>query len=221
MNETPRPILFSLLLLTLVTGLVDAASVLGLHHVFTANMTGNVVFLGFALAGRGGTSVAASINALVSFMVGALFGGRVLFTMSPRAVRIAFGVELFTFAVATALSLSAFEFAMTAMVSLLAFAMGLRNAVIRKLAIADMTTTVLTLTVTGLAADSSLARGKNPRWPRRVLAILMMLAGACLGAWLLRFGIVWVVGVATAFEAVAALILCRQADSFGTSPVRP
>ena len=40
-----RPLPPTLLLLTLTTGLVDAVSFLGLGHVFTANMTGNVVFL--------------------------------------------------------------------------------------------------------------------------------------------------------------------------------
>lgn len=40
--------------LTLLTGLVDAVSYLELGHVFVANMTGNVVFLGFTIAGAGG-----------------------------------------------------------------------------------------------------------------------------------------------------------------------
>jgi uncharacterized membrane protein YoaK (UPF0700 family) len=61
-------------------------------------------------------------------------------------------------------------------------AMGLRNAIVRKLAVPDMTTTVLTLTITGLAADSSLAGGDNPRWQRRVAAILAMTLGAFAGA---------------------------------------
>jgi len=43
-----------LLLMTAVTGTVDAVSILRLGHVFVANMTGNVVFLGFALAGSPG-----------------------------------------------------------------------------------------------------------------------------------------------------------------------
>ena len=47
--------------------------------------------------------------------------------------------------------------------------MGLRNADVRKLAVPDMTTTVLTLTVTGLAADSALAGGTSPGWKRRVM----------------------------------------------------
>ena len=52
-----------LLALTLVTGLIDAFSYLVLGHVFVANMTGNVVFLAFALAGAPGFSIAASLIA--------------------------------------------------------------------------------------------------------------------------------------------------------------
>jgi len=71
-----------------------------------------------------------------------------------------------------------------------AVAMGLRNAVVRKLAIPDLTTTVLTLTITGLAADSSLAGGRGGRTARRALSILAMFAGALAGAILLRtFGL--------------------------------
>jgi hypothetical protein len=83
-----------------------------------------------------------------------------------------------------------------------------------------MTTTVLTLTITGLAADSSLAGGHNPRWDRRVLAILMMLAGASLGAVLLPHGIMWVVGSAAVLEAVATFVLIRNAASFVPQPAR-
>src|SRR5208282_6207426 len=62
--------------LTAVTGLVDAFSYLVLGHVFVANMTGNVVFLAFALAGTGGFSALASIVAIACFAAGALVGGR-------------------------------------------------------------------------------------------------------------------------------------------------
>lgn len=213
MTETPRPVLASLMLLTLVTGIVDAASVLGLDHVFTANMTGNVVFLGFALAGQGTTSVTGSLLAFGSFALGALVGGRIARAASARAVKAAFGLEVATLVVAAALAFAAPKGATMVMVGLIAFAMGLRNAVVRKLAIPDMTTTVLTLTVTGLAADSSLAGGANPRWRRRVLAVLAMLAGAALGAALLPLGIAWVVGVAAALEAIAVALLVARASS--------
>src|SRR5437762_11397437 len=66
-----------LLLLTVVTGLVDAASYLKLGHVFVANMTGNVVFLGFAVAGAQGLSIPASLAALAAFLVGGVAGGSI------------------------------------------------------------------------------------------------------------------------------------------------
>src|ERR687889_712542 len=93
-----RPALPRLLLaLTAVAGLVDAASYLGLGHIFTANMTGNVVFLGFAVAGVRGLSVTRSLTALLAFLLGALLGGRLALRMSNRPehhwTRIAFGAE--------------------------------------------------------------------------------------------------------------------------------
>jgi len=48
----------ALLVLTFTTGVIDAASYLGLGHVFTANMTGNIVLLGFGIAGGSGDFVA-------------------------------------------------------------------------------------------------------------------------------------------------------------------
>src|SRR6201985_4032231 len=66
-----------LVTMTVVTGLVDAFSYLVLGHVFVANMTGNVVFLGFAVAGAQGFSIAASLVAMVAFAAGALLRGRI------------------------------------------------------------------------------------------------------------------------------------------------
>lgn len=60
-----------LLLLTVVTGVVDAISILALGPVFVANMTGNVVFAGFAIVGAPGFSLSASLFALAGFLVGA------------------------------------------------------------------------------------------------------------------------------------------------------
>jgi uncharacterized membrane protein YoaK (UPF0700 family) len=213
MTEPPRAVVAALLLLTLVTGIVDAASVLGLGHVFTANMTGNVVFLGFALVGQGTTSALASLLALASFSVGALVGGLTLKAFRPAAIRLAFGIELATLMLAAGLAAAADTMTLE-LVGLLAFAMGLRNAVVRKLAVADLTTTVLTLTITGLAADSTLAGGNNTRWRRRVLAIVVMLAGATLGAVLLPTGMAWVVAAAALLEVVAVALVVRHAASF-------
>src|SRR2546428_12642668 len=75
-QERPASLPLLLLALTVTTGLIDAVSVLGLGRVFTANMTGNVVFLGFALARVPGFSLVRSLAALAAFLAGAVIGGR-------------------------------------------------------------------------------------------------------------------------------------------------
>src|ERR1700760_2585652 len=60
----------ALLVMTAVTGLVDAVSFLSLGHVFTANMTGNIVLLAFASTGVPQVSLARSITALLGFLAG-------------------------------------------------------------------------------------------------------------------------------------------------------
>ena len=65
-RHTPlRPYLMGL---TLVTGIVDAVSYLLLGHVFVANMTGNIVFLGFAITAPQNLSIPASLAATVAFL---------------------------------------------------------------------------------------------------------------------------------------------------------
>ena len=69
-QDRDGPLVPLLIVLTLLTGVVDATSYLSLGHVFVANMTGNVVFLGFAIAGAGGLSVASSLIALAAYLAG-------------------------------------------------------------------------------------------------------------------------------------------------------
>jgi uncharacterized membrane protein YoaK (UPF0700 family) len=96
----------------------------------------------------------------------------------------------------------------------LAVAMGLQNAVARKLAVPDMTTTVLTLTLTGIAADSALAGGKNPHTGRRIMAALVMFLGAAIGAILIfKTGVVSVLMLAIFLLFVIAFTACRAASS--------
>lgn len=73
-----------LTVVSVVSGLVDAVSYLGLGHVFTANMTGNVVLLGFAAAGAPGFWVPASLASLGSFLVGAACAGRICLHITSR-----------------------------------------------------------------------------------------------------------------------------------------
>jgi uncharacterized membrane protein YoaK (UPF0700 family) len=177
-----------LTILTMVTGLVDAISYLGLGHVFTANMTGNVVIIAFALVGAAGFSLPASVLSLAAFIVGAVAAGRLEVALRHRPrhhwLRACLGVEAVLLGAATAVAFAVSSGIRYPVIALTAMAMGMRNGTVRKLAVPDMTTTVLTLTVTGLAFDSTLAGGTNPRAPRRVAAVVVMLAGAMLGGWL-------------------------------------
>jgi uncharacterized membrane protein YoaK (UPF0700 family) len=205
----------ALLGMTAVTGLIDAVSFLSLGHVFTANMTGNVVFVAFAVAGVPGLSLARSLMALAAFFVGAAAGGRLVAREGAdaqmRAALVVFGLEAALLGAATAAALgyrgdpSAQAPQAYALIVLTALAMGLRNASVRKLAVPDLTTTVLTLTITGLAADSSLAGGTNPRWRRRLASIVFMFAGAAVGAILSRRSVLLTLALACAASAACAL----------------
>jgi uncharacterized membrane protein YoaK (UPF0700 family) len=184
-----------LLLLSVTTGLVDAASVLGLGKVFTANMTGNVVFLGFAAAEVAGFSVAPFVVAIASFMAGAVMAGRAgkahIGKSERRWLLTSALVETVALwiAAATAIHFDVAEQApegrLFAIIALTGVAMGYRNGTVRQLKIPDLTTTVLTLTLTGLSADSTAAGGRNPNWLRRVGAVAAIFAGAAAGAYLL------------------------------------
>jgi uncharacterized membrane protein YoaK (UPF0700 family) len=182
-----------LLLLTTVTGIVDAISYLSLGRVFVANMTGNVVFLAFAISGDKQLSIAASFAALAAFMVGAVGGGRLGVRLGAhRGKLLAAGIAVTTLCVAAALVVSLFPTRPLSagprywLIVLLALGMGVQNAAVRRLGVADATTTVLTMTITGLAADSVLAGGPHPRPWRRIGSIVTMFAGALAGALLIR-----------------------------------
>jgi hypothetical protein len=97
---------------------------------------------------------------------------------------------------------------------LLALGMGVRNSVIRRLAVPDMTTTVLTMTLTGLAAGSSLVGGDNARAGRRVVAVGAMLLGGFAGAWLsLRHAAGLPLAVAATIVLGTAVVIGRTQGS--------
>ncbi|MGW4029206.1 YoaK family protein [Streptomyces sp. NPDC004838] len=183
-----------LLTLTLVTGLVDAVSYLALGKVFVANMTGNVVFLGFALTGADGLSALASVVSLTAFLTGALAGGRLGTRFAGnrgRLLAVATAVQAVLIAVTVVAAASAGGEVTTevryTLIVFLGVAMGAQNAVARRLGVPDLTTTVLTLTLTGLAADSTAAGGKGPRPGRRIMSVSAMFLGALVGAVLIEY----------------------------------
>ncbi|MEV7198102.1 YoaK family protein [Streptomyces sp. NPDC093510] len=203
-----------LLVLTVVTGLVDAVSYLALGHVFVANMTGNVVFLGFALAGADGLSASASVVSMAAFLAGALAGGRLGTRFAAHRGRLLALTTALQAALVTAALVAA---AVThgrvttpvqyTLIVLLGLAMGLQNAAARRLGVPDLTTTVLTLTLTGLAADSVPAGGAAPRPGRRILSVLAIFLGAFTGAVLLAHAeLTLTLGLILAALVVTALV---------------
>ncbi|WP_243064470.1 YoaK family protein [Humibacter sp. RRB41] len=176
-----------LLVLTFGTGLVDATSIIGLGRVFVANMTGNIVFIGFALARVPGYSLWGSLVALAGFLVGASIGGVAITRFSThrgKLLRNALVVQLALFAAVLAISISG-EAPLhlghqLLILTLGAIALGIQNAVVRHLAVPDMTTTVLTMTLTGIASD--LRKRDLTTATRRLIAVLAMLIGAVIGA---------------------------------------
>jgi uncharacterized membrane protein YoaK (UPF0700 family) len=188
-----HPLTRALLALTFTTGLIDAVSYLGLGHVFTANMTGNVVLLGFGIAGSGGLPVLAPIVSLVAFLVGAGAGGALVrrnAQLHHALVARGLGIETSLLAVAAVAAaagqITPGDTLAYLLIALMASAMGVRNAIVRHIGVADLTTTVLTMTLTGFAAESSVAGGTGKGSVRRLAAVAVMFLGALAGALLLK-----------------------------------
>src|ERR1700761_4091769 len=150
-------------------------------------MTGNVVFMAFALAGVHGQSFVPSVIALLSALVGAALAGhmdrRLVWKRRNIWLSAAFAIE----AIAVTLALCVLCFsrgqpiqtsAVQTIIFLTGFGIGVRNGTVRRLAVPDLNTTVLTLTVAGLAFDSVIAGGDGIRWQRKAGSIVMMFAGA-------------------------------------------
>jgi uncharacterized membrane protein YoaK (UPF0700 family) len=216
LTKSERVLHGSLYCLTFVTGLVDAGSYVAMGHVFTANMTGNIVFLGFAFGGVPGLSIGRSFAALGFALAGGMLAGKVdsLLGKQRRNIWLATAFAIETLLLLSAMTVSWYfvprggqliSTALYAIIALTALGMGIRNGTIRRLALPDLTTTVLTLTVAALAFDFSHTPGANPRWRRRVASILMMFSGAFVGVLLLKHSLALLLG-ASAFMTVSCTL---------------
>ncbi|WP_326810096.1 DUF1275 domain-containing protein [Streptomyces scopuliridis] len=219
----PRWAVGTLLTMTFATGLVDAVSYLRLGHVFVANMTGNLVFLGFSLAGAYQLPVVAPIVAMTAFVLGAFFGGQLSRFLGGRPrfwLGCAFACQ------AAGLTLTALLLGtgvlrpdgriVLVIIALLGGCCGLQNATVRLLAPRDLTTTVLTQTLTGLTAESALGAGIGKKPHRKVGSVLAMFAGAATGALLLQITPAGVVGLAAVLVGSVACVF-----ALGPEPDEP
>jgi uncharacterized membrane protein YoaK (UPF0700 family) len=202
-----------LLLLTFSTGIVDAISVLVLGHVFVANMTGNVIFLGFWFAPHTVVDMTAALVAFVSFVTGAILGGRLARHLDSdvrRWLTVALGIEVLTLVTLSILSgtgvLDYHDNTKLILIAGLAVTFGVQAATARQFGIQELSTTVLTTTIVGIGFDSRLAGGSGHRERLRYGVVLTMCAGALVGATLTRWFVAPVIAISAAVVAAAACV---------------
>ncbi|MEV3903587.1 YoaK family protein [Mycobacterium sp. NPDC050551] len=217
-----RATVAALLLLTFATGLVDAVSVLVLGHVFVANMTGNVIFLGFWFVPNSGVDLTAAVVAFLSFVAGTVLGGRLarhLDSEVRRWLTVALGVEVVALLVLSVLAgagvLEYRDGGKLVLIAGLAVVFGSQNATARLFGIQELSTTVLTSTIVGLGFDSRLAGGTGEREKLRYTVVLTMLGGAVVGATLTLVTVAPVIALAAAVVAGAAAIFRFGPDADG------
>jgi uncharacterized membrane protein YoaK (UPF0700 family) len=210
---------FVLLVLTGLTGLVDAESFLSFGHVFTANMTGNVVFIAFACAGAPGLSVARSGTALIGFLAGVALGARMTRDRdgrhSDRSVAAALFAQATALFFATVLTLGSGkgtgdgQTALYVAIALTAVAMGVQNVTTRNIALPGFSPNVLTGALVGFAGDVPLGT-RDPLRTRRLASVASMFAGAFVGAWLWHGSGVWPLAISTVVSVVCGLAMARD-----------
>ena len=217
-DEAHGPLPALLLALTVLAGVVDAVSILRLGHVFVATMTGNLVFIGLAVAGANGFAVGTSALALGGFVVGVLIGGRVCDASRShrgRTLRNVLAVKLWLALAVTLIAvLTGPSFSVgvqDVMVVLLAMSMGAQLAAIRFLKVPDLLTVVLTMTITGVLTERK--RGwRDPSMLRRGLSLVAFALGALSGALL-----VLNVGVTAALSLGLAIIVATMIAAYRVS----
>lgn len=213
--------LLATITLTLVTGIVDAVGYLGLDRVFTGNMTGNIVILGMGVAGADDLPVLGPAIALAGFTVGAFAAGLALqgrpsAGWDTRVTALLGTGALILLALTGAVIVTGDSPSATGQVVIataIAAVMGQQAMVARALAVKDMTTVVVTSTLTSLAGETwpSRVRGvsANGRLAgvlnRRFAAILVIFLGALAGAVLLRLHIAVPLGLAAVLTCAVAI----------------
>ncbi|MFI9643195.1 YoaK family protein [Micromonospora sp. NPDC051925] len=179
-----------LLVLTAATGAVDGVSYLALDRVFTGNMTGNVLFIGFGLAGVSGLPVLNNLVALLAFMLGAVLAARLTRGASGPAKLPAAGLAILVGGGVLTLALAGIWLAtgppahgaMLVVTGLLALVLGAQAAAVKHIGIRDLSTVVVTMTMVNLSTDSRAAGGPGTAWVRRLGAITAMGLGAFVSA---------------------------------------
>ena len=219
-QENASPEKFRLMLmmaLTLVTGVVDAVGYLGLDRVFTGNMTGNVVILAMALAGAANLPTLGPLVALGAFLLGAAVAGFTL-QSSPkgwnRRVTLLLTAGCIALTGTAAISLIVEDVGRQSIgvivAAVIAMHMGSQALIARHLGVRDMTTVVITSTMTSLAGESLVGKQRPRLLNRRLGAVLAMFAGAAIGVLLLQIHLSVPVGLGIAITAAVTVLGSRR-----------
>ncbi|VEG55048.1 Predicted membrane protein [Mycolicibacterium aurum] len=227
--KNDRWVVWSMLTLSFTTGILDAATYLGLHGVFTANMTGNLIFISLGITDEATVPVFRAFLALGGFGVGAAAAGRLLRRTETGSfgdwrvgVSVLFvAVVLAACALAHGLSVGS-ALVLDTLTVALAFAMGVQAMAARRVGVGDVTTVVVTSTLAGLMGENRLTGRSADRslTSRRALAVATMGVGAVVGALLMHVSVELAIAVPAVLTFCVAAVLtmrARRSTVSGTS----
>ena len=210
-----------LVALTFASGAGDAVAFLGLDKVFSAFMTGNLVFLGLGVGGAGKPDGLRVASSLAAFAVGVFAAVRIVKPTKgtgvwPRRVSIALGVA----ALAQLVFLGGWlatsgrppTMAGDLLIAASALAFGLQSGAIMSLDVRGVFTTAATATVIMLASDEA-GRSKSARERRRLAGVLLgLVAGAAAATFLLLHARIYAAILPPAATLVVVVIAARTFD---------
>lgn len=204
MKERERDAL--VLVLALAAGAADAWSYFGVGHVFIANLTGNTVFLGIAIAGQKRTEILKPALAIAFYAVGVVIGAWMAGEPEerrewPRRVSLTLAVEGALLGITALLWARWYplhgDTAQRSLIVIASCAVGMQSSAMRTLKIPGIVTTYITGTWTALMSGAArlLAKqkhqhdGRHP-WDERLLMQAGVIAVYCIAAaltgWVLR-----------------------------------
>jgi uncharacterized membrane protein YoaK (UPF0700 family) len=219
MKNFGREALFDLMMLSIVAGSADAAGFLGLGHVFTSNMTGNLVLLGIAVGEHQWPQALKTLFVLLTFAFGVILGSRLVSNLPDLAwknvlVRILTCEVCLIFAFAMLWANDALRNLPPHFYSLILFltvAMGMQSAAMSRLMIAGVTNTAITGTLTNLCVgiESLFRKGASSdsgksRIVGQALVIVLYASGAMSTCYMLHFA-GWAIGFIPATTALIVL----------------
>jgi uncharacterized membrane protein YoaK (UPF0700 family) len=207
-----------LLALSLAAGIIDATSYLGLGRVFTANMTGNTVLLGVALARGTGGDAACATETLAGFGLGAACGVASTRTDGPwpRRAAPAFAIEAAALAALLALwAVFGVHSLRYWLIAVAGAAMGAQSAAVRSSDVGGVNTTYMTGTLLNaiarlvLRARTGPERAEGPSLPGAAWATYAV--GALGGAFAEKAWHSGAVAISLAIVCSIAVVAFRSA----------